>query len=80
VPLGRNYEMVLVTLSGVGRPQNVNSMAANPSRSVAFSVNGTSYAINTTQIDGVTSGSASDVSQTSQYEPVLLSLPLRITK
>jgi hypothetical protein len=71
VPLGRVYQMLLVTLPGIGRPQNVNSMASNPNRSVAFNVNGTSSGINTTQIDGTTSGNAIDVSQTSQYVPSL---------
>ena len=42
VPLGRNYQMLFVTLPGFSPPQNAHSVPTNPSRAVRFSVNGTS--------------------------------------
>ncbi|MCB1022023.1 MAG: TonB-dependent receptor [Acidobacteria bacterium] len=52
VPLGRNYQMLFVTLPGFSPPQNGHSVPTNPSRSVQFSVNGTSRSNNNTRIDG----------------------------
>ncbi len=69
VPIGRNYQMVVVTLPGVSPAQNANSFAANPSRSVNFSVNGTPTNINSTRIDGVSSGGIIDSTLT--YLPAL---------
>ena len=69
VPIGRNYQMVVVTLPGVSPAQNGNSFAANPSRSVNFSANGTATNINSTRIDGVNSGGIIDSNLT--YLPAL---------
>ena len=52
VPLGRNYQMLFVTLPGFSPPRNAHSIPTNPSRSVSFSVNGTSRSNNNTRIDG----------------------------
>ncbi|HSG99294.1 MAG TPA: carboxypeptidase-like regulatory domain-containing protein, partial [candidate division Zixibacteria bacterium] len=55
VPLGRNYQMLFVTLPGFSPPRNAHSIPSNPSRSVQFSVNGTSRSNNNTRIDGASS-------------------------
>jgi hypothetical protein len=60
VPIGRNYQMLFVTLPGVSPAQNGNSFAANPTRSINFSANGTPTNINSTRIDGTTSGGIID--------------------
>lgn len=53
IPLGRNYQMLLGTLPGFTPPRNAHSAPANPTRSVRFSVNGTSDQNNNVRIDGV---------------------------
>ena len=55
VPLGRNYQMLFVTLPGFSPPQNAHSVPTNPTRAVRFSVNGTSRSNNNTRIDGASS-------------------------
>ncbi|MBL8226966.1 MAG: TonB-dependent receptor [Bryobacterales bacterium] len=55
IPLGRNYQSLLITLPGVSPPQTSNSFPANPSRGLAFSVNGASSATNNIRIDGASS-------------------------
>lgn len=55
VPLGRNYQMMFVTMPGFSPPQNAHSVPTNPSRAVRFSVNGTSRSNNNTRIDGASS-------------------------
>ena len=55
LPLGRNYQMMFVTLPGFSPPQNAHSVPTNPSRAVRFSVNGTSRSNNNTRIDGASS-------------------------
>ena len=55
VPLGRNYQMLFVALPGFSPPTNAHSIPSNPSRSVQFSVNGTSRSNNNTRIDGASS-------------------------
>ena len=55
IPLGRNYESLLILLPGVAPPQTANSFTANPSRGLAFSVNGTSNVTNNVRIDGASS-------------------------
>ena len=67
--VGRNYQLVVATLPGVSPAQNGNSFAANPSRSVNFSANGTPTNINSTRIDGVASGGIIDSNLT--YLPAL---------
>lgn len=54
IPIGRNYQMLLGTLPGFSPPQNAHSVPANPSRSVRYSVNGTSDMNNNVRIDGTT--------------------------
>lgn len=53
VPLGRNYQQVYRMLPGFAPPMNSHSIPTNPSRSLEFSVNGTSDDQNNTRIDGV---------------------------
>lgn len=55
IPIGRNYQMLLGTLPGFTPPQNAHSVPANPTRSVRYSVNGTSDMNNNVRIDGTTS-------------------------
>src|SRR5438128_592885 len=54
IPVGRNYQMLLGTLPGFTPPQNAHSVPANPTRSVRYSVNGTSDQNNNVRIDGTT--------------------------
>lgn len=53
--LGRNYQQLLVMVPGFSQPQNANSVPSNPSRALGFNVNGMSYSINSTRIDGAQS-------------------------
>jgi hypothetical protein len=55
VPLGRNYQQLFRTLAGFAPPQNAHSIPTNPSRSLAFNVNGASRSSNNTRIDGASS-------------------------
>ena len=52
VPVNRNYENLLVTVPGFTPPANQNSVAANPTRGLTFSVNGTTRQSNNLRIDG----------------------------
>ena len=52
VPIGRNYQMLFVTLPGVSPPQNSNSFTANSNRGLTFSVNGGSELTNTVRVEG----------------------------
>ncbi|MEZ5355456.1 MAG: carboxypeptidase regulatory-like domain-containing protein [Bryobacteraceae bacterium] len=54
IPVGRNYQMLLGTLPGFTPPRNAHSVPANPTRSVRYSVNGTSDQNNNVRIDGTT--------------------------
>lgn len=52
IPIGRNYENLLVTIPGVAPPDNQHSISANPSRGLTFSVNGSTRNSNAIRIDG----------------------------
>lgn len=52
IPIGRNYQNMLVTVPGVTPPANQHSVAANPARGLTFSVNGTARNSNMVRIDG----------------------------
>jgi len=52
VPLGRNYQNLFRILPGFRPPTNAHSVPTNPSRALTFNVNGVSYSINNTRIDG----------------------------
>lgn len=52
VPIGRNYQMLFVTIPGVSPPQSAHSFAVNPTRALSFSVNGGNTNINDTRVDG----------------------------
>jgi Carboxypeptidase regulatory-like domain len=69
VPIGRNYQMLLITLPGVSPARNANAFASNPTRSVDFSVNGTPSNVNNTSIDGSPSRGVTDAAFT--YVPAL---------
>jgi hypothetical protein len=72
VPIGRNYQLLMPTIPGVSPAQNGNSFAANPTRSVNFSVNGTPTNINNFAIDGTSSRGVIDSTLT--YLPALDSI------
>src|SRR5438067_3396364 len=55
VPLGRNYQQLFRTLPGFAPPANAHSVPTNPSRALAFNVNGSSRSSNNTRIDGASS-------------------------
>lgn len=52
IPIGRNYQNLLITVPGVTPTANQHSVAANPSRSLTFNVNGTTRNSNNVRIDG----------------------------
>ncbi|MGH9161859.1 MAG: carboxypeptidase regulatory-like domain-containing protein, partial [Vicinamibacteraceae bacterium] len=52
VPPGRNYQNLFVLVPGISPPQNMHSVAVNPSRGLAFSSNGTTRNANTIRIEG----------------------------
>jgi hypothetical protein len=54
VPMGRNYQGLFKTLPGFSLPENAHSIPSNPSRALAFNVNGASRSSNNIRIDGVT--------------------------
>jgi hypothetical protein len=54
--IGRNYQTLFVTLPGFGGIQSsYNSTPSNPSKALVFNVNGASFNINNTKIDGAQS-------------------------
>ena len=55
VPVGRNYQMVLVTIPGFSPPQNAHSVPTNPSRSLQSNVNGAPTAGVNVRLDGASS-------------------------
>jgi hypothetical protein len=52
VPVGRNYQMLFVTVPGVSPPTNSNSFTANSNRGLIISVNGGNTGTNTVRVDG----------------------------
>jgi hypothetical protein len=52
VTSGRNYQQLLRTVPGFRPPTNAHSVPTNPARALTFNVNGASYSINNTHIDG----------------------------
>ncbi|HLK50450.1 MAG TPA: carboxypeptidase regulatory-like domain-containing protein [Bryobacteraceae bacterium] len=52
VPIGRNYQMLFLTLPGVSPPTNANSFTANASRGLTFVVNGGDAGYNSIRVDG----------------------------
>ncbi len=57
VPLGRNYQYLFKALPGFRPPSNAHSVPTNPARALTFNVNGVSYSINNTRIDGASNNS-----------------------
>lgn len=55
VPVGRNYQNLLVTIPGFSPPRNAHSVPSNPSRSLESNVNGATRSSVNTRIDGVSS-------------------------
>src|SRR5262249_21761618 len=54
--VGRNYQTLFITLPGFGGVQSsYNSTPSNPSKALVFNVNGASFNINNTKIDGAQS-------------------------
>jgi outer membrane receptor protein involved in Fe transport len=52
VPIGRNYQNLLVTVPGISPPENMHSVAVNPARGLGFTSNGTTRNANTIRIEG----------------------------
>lgn len=52
VPIGRNYQMLFLTLPGVSPPTNANSFTANASRGLTFVVDGLDAGYNSIKVDG----------------------------
>lgn len=52
VPIGRNYQMLFLTLPGVSPPTNANSFTANASRGLTFVINGGNAGYNSIKVDG----------------------------
>ncbi len=52
---GRNYQQLLRVLPGFRPPTNHHSVPTNPSRALGYNVNGVSFSINNTRIDGASS-------------------------
>ena len=52
ITIGRNYQQLLRTVPGFRPPSNAHSVPTNPARALTFNVNGASYSINNTRIDG----------------------------
>jgi len=73
VPLGRNYQQVYRALPGFSPPVNSHSIPTNPSRSLEFSVNGTSDNQNNTRIDGVSTYNI-QLPHVTSYVPTLESI------
>src|SRR5262249_39609529 len=57
VAAGRNYQQMLRMVPGFRPPSNAHSVPTNPARALTFNVNGVSYSINNTRIDGAASNS-----------------------
>ena len=55
VPIGRNYQNVLVTIPGFSPPSNAHSIPSNPSRALVSNVNGTATSGVNVRIDGASS-------------------------
>lgn len=55
VPVGRNYQMVLVTIPGFSPPSNAHSIPTNPSRALQSNVNGAPTAGVNVRLDGASS-------------------------
>ena len=55
VPLGRNYQNVLVTIPGFSPPSSAHSIPSNPSRALTSNVNGTATSGVNVRIDGASS-------------------------
>ena len=54
--LGHNYQSLLEQVPGFSVPQaSYNSTPSNPSKALVFNVNGASFSINNTKIDGAQS-------------------------
>jgi hypothetical protein len=55
VPVGRNYQNLLVTIPGFSPPTNAHSVPTNPSRALQMNVNGAPAASVNVRIDGASS-------------------------
>ena len=73
VPLGRNYQQVHRMLPGFAPAANSHSIPTNPSRSLEFTVNGTSDDQNNTRIDGVSTAHI-QLPHVASYVPTLESI------
>jgi hypothetical protein len=74
VPVGRNYQMLFVTVPGVSPPTNSNSFTANSNRGLIISVNGGSTNTNTVRVDGT-----GTYDMTALAEPQFKRLSMKVT-
>ena len=70
VPIGRNYQSLFITIPGVSQPQSGHSYGANPTRALAFTVNGGNINNNDTRVDGAGTRNFA-ASDTIQYIPAM---------
>ena len=54
VPVGRNYQNLLIMVPGFTPPESSNSIPSNPSRALTFTANGTTRGSVNVRIDGAT--------------------------
>lgn len=52
MPMGRNYQMLFITMPGISPPTNSNSFTANSNRGLNFSVGGGYAGSNSIRVDG----------------------------
>lgn len=55
VPVGRNYQNLLITIPGFSPPRNAHSVPSNPSRALEANVNGATRSSVNVRIDGASS-------------------------
>ncbi len=55
VPVGRNYQNLLITIPGFSPPRNAHSVPSNPSRALESNVNGSTRSSVNVRIDGASS-------------------------
>jgi hypothetical protein len=70
IPVNRNYESAFVAVPGFSPPDNQNSVPANPSRGLTFSVNGATRQSNNIRIDGASSNNVW-LAEVAGYVPAL---------
>lgn len=73
IPIGRNYQMLFITLPGLSPPTNSNSFSANSNRGLNFSVSGGAQTTNNIKVDGAGTFNMTALT-VAQYVPALESI------